>query len=362
MIIFRYVFGSILQSTVAVSLVLLLIVSSGRLAKYLNKASTGDLAPELVFSIIFFRIPEFLPLIIPLGLFVGILLVYGRMYLDSEMIVLNAAGVSKWQLLGLTLAPAFFISVLVAVLTLWLAPASLVQVESRLEAAKNFHGLMFFREGKFQSSGRANDVVYIEKLPTKNSFEGVFVVEQGRDGGISMLVAREGEARQGAESDLRELHLREGAIYEGSVGRNDFQLSRFATYQQTIRLKPEQETLDLQTDALPTLALLESDDRLRQAALHWRFSLPASVIVVSILAMALSKTDRRKGRYMAMLPAILLYLVYILSLSAVRSAIEAGDVFVYSLWLTHLFFFAIAMALAFREELLSGFGRGGVAT
>ncbi len=84
MLLFRYLCASILQASLAVTFILLLIVTSGRLAKYLTEASTGNLAADLVFWIILFRIPDFLPLLIPLGLFVGILLAYGRMYVDSE--------------------------------------------------------------------------------------------------------------------------------------------------------------------------------------------------------------------------------------------------------------------------------------
>ena len=95
MLLFRYLCISVLQATLGVTVVLLLIVTSGRLAKYLTQASTGNLAPDLVFEIVLFRIPDFLPLIIPLGLFVGILLVYGRLYVDSEMTVLSACGNGK---------------------------------------------------------------------------------------------------------------------------------------------------------------------------------------------------------------------------------------------------------------------------
>lgn len=352
MIIFRYILTSILQSTTAVAIVLLLIVTSGRLASYLAQASTGELAPELVFSIILFRIPDFLPLIIPLALFVGTLLVYGRMYIDSEMIVMSAAGVSRHTVFFYTLGPAMLVSVIVALLTLWAAPASLVQVEERLEAAKNYHGLLFFREGKFQADRSGGNVVYVEKLPSKNSFEGVFVVEQKPDNSMSLLIARNGSAASGDRPGFRELELFDGAIYEGSIGRNDFRVSRFASYRQKVYTGIEQERVDLKTDALPTLDLLDSDDTRERAALHWRLSLPATVVVVSLLALALSKTDRRRGRYLTMLPAIALYLVYLVSLSGTRSVMENGEVSMLALWLVHSAFLILALCLVYREEIM----------
>lgn len=340
-----------MQTTAAVALVLLLIVTSGRLASYLTQASTGELAPELVFSIILFRIPDFLPLIIPLALFVGTLLVYGRMYIDSEMIVLSAAGVDRHTVFFYTLGPALIISVLVAFLTLWAAPASLVQVEERLEAAKNYHGLLFFREGKFQSDRSGSNVVYVERLPTKNAFEGVFVVEQKTDNSMSLLVAKNGQAVHSERPEYRQLELNNGAIYEGAIGRNDFRISKFKNYRQDIYIGIEQERVDLKTDALPTMLLLQSESVKEQAALHWRFSLPTTVIVVSLLALALSKTDRRRGRYLTMLPAIFLYLIYLVSLSGTRSSIEKGDFPIFSLWLVHALFLLLALVLVYKDEI-----------
>ena len=53
-----------------------------------------------------FRLPGFLQLILPLGLFLGILLAYGRLYLESEMTVLSATGMSQRRLLAYGPAPA----------------------------------------------------------------------------------------------------------------------------------------------------------------------------------------------------------------------------------------------------------------
>ena len=45
----------------------------------------------------------------PLALFIAILLAYGRLYVDSEMTVLEACGMSQNRLLGYTMAPALLV-------------------------------------------------------------------------------------------------------------------------------------------------------------------------------------------------------------------------------------------------------------
>lgn len=351
MLLFRYLSASSMIATFAVTLVLLLIVTSGRLAKYLAEASSGNLAADLVFSIILYRIPDFLPLIIPLGLFVGILLAYGRLYVDSEMTVIHATGVSKNKVLWITLVPAFLISALVAALTLWLAPASLARVGALLEESRNSHGLALFREGKFQTDRAGDSVVYVKSLPAKERFEEVLLVEQQRDGGIVLARAERGRVSPTDDPDTRFVELQDGHVYEGHIGSRAYRVTRFASYAERIALKREAEEVKLKIDALPTRSLIGSGELAHTAALHWRFSLPATVLVVAILAVPLSRTDRRRGRYTKMLPAIMIYLVYIVSLSGVRSGVEAGDLAPVMLWLMHLFFLLVALLLIYWRDI-----------
>ena len=111
MIVFRYLSREVLLTSSAVSAVLLVIIMSGRFIKYLAQAAQGILDPGVLLLIMGYRIPGFLQLILPLGLFLGILLAYGRLYLDSEMTVLTATGMSEQRLLAYTLTPALLIAV-----------------------------------------------------------------------------------------------------------------------------------------------------------------------------------------------------------------------------------------------------------
>ena len=121
MIVFRYLSREVLVTLSAVSAVLLVIIMSGRFIKYLAQAAQGVLDPGVLFMIMGYRIPGFLQLILPLGLFLGFLLAYGRLFLDSEMTVLSATGVSQQRLTAYSLAPALIVALLVGWLSLGLA-------------------------------------------------------------------------------------------------------------------------------------------------------------------------------------------------------------------------------------------------
>src|SRR5690606_32550540 len=107
---------------VAVSAELLLIVMSGRIVRYLADAAAGISEGGVLLTRMGYRMPSFLELILPLGFFIGILLAYGRLYVDSEMTVLSACGMSERRLVGYTLTTAVIVATIVAILSLYVSP------------------------------------------------------------------------------------------------------------------------------------------------------------------------------------------------------------------------------------------------
>lgn len=352
MILFRYLFTEVMQATAAVTMVLLLIVTSGRLGKYLAQASSGDLAAEVVLSVILFRIPDFLPLILPLGLFVGVLLAYGRLYVDSEMIVMSACGTRKRRLVAITALPALLVALLVGYLTLFGAPASLKKVQSILQDPGNSNSLAILQAGKFQESANGKRVSYAESFDGKKEVvNGVWLIEYNDNGSVMIITADSGRITGSTKVGSQYFTLSNGNVYDGAVGERNYQLSQFVSYSQKIAEQSQIEKIQLKVDAKSTQELLDSNASADIAALHWRLSLPVVVLVVSLMALALSKTNQRSGRYIKMLPAILIYLLYIITITGVRNLIETDSQSPVLMWLVHLAFFVFAIMLLIGGDL-----------
>ncbi|TNF13157.1 MAG: LptF/LptG family permease, partial [Pseudomonadales bacterium] len=195
MIVFRYLSREVLVTLSAVSAVLLVIIMSGRFIKYLAQAAQGVLDPGVLFMIMGYRIPGFLQLILPLGLFLGFLLAYGRLYLDSEMTVLSATGVSQQRLTAYSLAPALIVALLVGWLSLGLAPQGVAGVARILNQQDALTELDTLVPGRFQSIRDGSRVTYSQELSADRSeLRGVFMSEKrfSTDGtserGITVLV------------------------------------------------------------------------------------------------------------------------------------------------------------------------------
>ncbi|XLY87245.1 LPS export ABC transporter permease LptF [Ectopseudomonas mendocina] len=357
MIVFRYLSREVLVTLSAVSAVLLVIIMSGRFIKYLAQAAQGVLDPGVLFLIMGYRIPGFLQLILPLGLFLGFLLAYGRLYLDSEMTVLSATGVSQQRLTAYSMAPALIVALLVGWLSLGLAPQGVASVARILNEQDALTELDTLVPGRFQSLRDGSRVTYSQELsPDRSELRGVFMSEKrfSTDGrserGITVLVAESG--RQEIQDDgSRYLILENGYRYDGEPGEADYRAIQYDTYG-VLLPKPEVAIEASEREATPTRELLGSSDPRMQAELQWRLSLPLLVFIVTLLAVPLSKVNPRQGRFLKLLPAIFLYMAYLGLLIAARGALDKGRLpAALGLWWVHGIFLAIGLLLLYWERL-----------
>ncbi len=128
-----------------------------------------------------YRFPGFLELILPLGLFIGILLAYGRMYLESEMTVLLACGVSEGELLQKTLVGAMPVMLVVGAMSLFVSPWGMNQVEQIFNEQRKATEFEMLAPGRFQDFSSGGRVTYTEALSDdKRQLQGVFIAEYGR--------------------------------------------------------------------------------------------------------------------------------------------------------------------------------------
>jgi lipopolysaccharide export system permease protein len=355
LIVFRYLSREVMLTLSAVSAVLLVIIMSGRFIKYLAQAASGALDPGVLFLIMGYRLPGFMQLILPLGLFLGILLAYGRLYLESEMTVLSATGMSQQRLLAMTMAPAAIIALLVAWLSLSLAPlgaAQFSQLINQQDAMTEFDTLV---PGRFQALRDETRVTYTETLSQDRiNLGGVFISEKRlssdqKDRGISVLVADKGRQERRPDGS-RYLILDNGYRYDGNPGQADYRAIKYDTYG-VLLPKPEVSQDVSDRDAIPTMKLVTGEVK-DTAELQWRLSLPLLVFIVTLMAVPLSRVNPRQGRFLKLLPAILLYMAYLTILVSARGALEKGKIpAALGLWWVHVLFLAIGLGLMYWEPL-----------
>jgi lipopolysaccharide export system permease protein len=356
-LIFRYLAKEVLVTTFAVLLVLLLVFMSGRFVGYLADAAAGELAANVLFPIMYYRLPNFIELILPLSFFIGIILAYGRLFVESEMVVMIACGMSQRRLLIYTLIPALLIALISGSLSLYVSPAGEVKVEEILTDPNARNGLNTLAPGRFQSTDDSAGVFYTEHLySSRTRMKNVFAMSDSSDSEtgdakITVVVAKSGKLIRDEATSARYIELYDGYQYQGNPGELAFDVVKFDTFATLMKQSETRVSRVQELDAVPTQDLFGSTDPKYQAALQWRLSIPWLVVISTMMAIGLSRTNHRKGRYTKMFPAILLYLSYFVSLTMTRASIADGEINVFPGMLSnHLVACTVGLLLVFAPD------------
>lgn len=310
---------------------------------------------EFLFTILGFHIPSFLQLILPLAFFLSLLLAYGRLYIENEMSILFSSGISKLKLTGYTLGIAMAVTLINALLTLWITPASEYRVEQAYQDQNQLTVFDFIQPGRFQGNGQAT--TYVSSFTAEEGWMNeVFIsdstVKKGETIPVQTLAAYAEQIKVEAEGGLTYLVLKDGTRLEGIPGRKDFRVSQFETYAIRLEAPAESEITDLYT--LPTANIWRSNDIQEMAEWHWRLALIVMIPILAIIGISLSQVNPRQGRFFKMLPAILLMIAYIGLVIWGRTALEKQQTPIeWGLWWVHLLFAAIALSLFMRFNDLS---------
>lgn len=321
MVIDRYILREILYTFLVVLFVLFIIFLSNRFVRILADASAGDLANELVLTMLGMKVLGALVIILPLGLFMAVLLGLSRLYKDSEMVALTACGVSVRRIYRSVIALALAVAAVVAVVSFYVAPWAEEQ-SYRLRDAQEAQPLLSgLGAGRFAEPAGADGVMYFERAADDGLMYDVFLQQHGRDGEV-VLSAQRGRRWQD-ESGAQYLILLDGYRYDGMPGDAAFRIVKFEQHAVRIEARDVAPSLRKQR-ARPTRELFGADDAVAVAELQWRISMPLSVLFLSLLAVPLSRTSPRQGKYSKLFVAVLIYLIYSNLLGVSNSWVARG--------------------------------------
>ena len=214
--------------------VVLAVATAWRFSGYLDEAAQGLLTQDILFLIIAYRLPGFLEVVIPISFFLSIMLVYGRLWADSEMVVLQACGFSDRRLLVMTLVMASLVMLLTAFVTLYLKPLGEAEVEDLFNEQRSMTELDTLVPGRFQTLRTGKRVTYAEELTSDGELDTVFISEFRSTGfqkakDVVTVVAESGHSVSDENGD-RFLVLRNGKRFSGTPGRNDYQVVEYEEY------------------------------------------------------------------------------------------------------------------------------------
>jgi lipopolysaccharide export system permease protein len=330
----RYILREVVLSWAAVTGVLLALLLTHQLAEVLERAAENQYPREVVFKLIGLGALQNLSIIMPVGLLLGVVLAFGRLYHDSEMTAIAACGVRPMRLYVPVTLFAVVIAAVVAWLTLFLSPQATGQTLALRSEALRAGQFSPVAPGRFRTFGGGDAVVYAESVDADGTLANVFV-ERSRDNRVEVALALRARHTVGADGMTHTITLYEGERFEGTPGSPRFRIVRFAEHVIPVQVPPLMDSAT-RMETLPTRELLTSSDPERRAQLHGRIALPVMCLVLTLLAIPLSRLRPRQGRYARVWLAVLVYFVYSNLISAGEVWLARGIVPEYlGLWWVH---------------------------
>jgi lipopolysaccharide export system permease protein len=344
----RYVLREVVQTWLAVTGVLVAILVSNQLSRVLGQAADNQYGRRVVFDLIALGALMNLSIIVPVGLLLAVVLTLGRLYHDSEMAALQACGFGPSRLLP----PLFCFAAVIAVGLGWLAFVQVPQAdrEAQLLRQSAMKEAQFGQldAGRFRSFSGGDAVFYAERVDQEGVLHNVFVQRES-DGRIEVALAETATYSKAAPNGVHLVTLFNGRRYEGVPGSDDFRVIEFKEHGIPIST-PADVVGTKDPDTKPTRELLGSDAPADVAQLQFRASAPIMALVLTLVAVPLSRLRPRQGRYARVGFAIVVYFVYSNLLSASKVWLEKGELApAIGVWWVHLAALALGLYLLLRN-------------
>lgn len=278
---------------------------------------------------------SFLPILFPMSLVFTVILTYGRLSADSEIVALRASGLSMTSIA----MPAVLLSVLVSVLSLQtsfhIAPWGNRQFEvlvTKLGATKPG---VTIREGTFSESF-FDLVVYANKVDNKlGTLEEVFIYDERDPQSPITVIAREGRIVTDADQPghAASLKLFDGTMHRTSGARHtqiNFSENELQLFDpiadSTASKSPQSMTVSEVRQALTTAAAdFPKEKRIElETEFHKRIAIGLACLVFGLIGVALGTVTNRRnakagGAVLSIGIIVTYWILYVSSESLARS-------------------------------------------
>ena len=305
-IIDKYIAKELLLSSVSVLFVLLLIVLSTEVVRLLGWVVQGAIPLSALLAYLTNSLFEFSVSLMPLSLLMGVLIGFGRLYRDSEMAAIMSAGIGPMQWYRPLMLVAVPTTILLLMLMLFVRPIiniqraqisaeidSQAEVDTLLVGQFNYasEGGVFFLESSDKDIKQVNNVFFQQHYNDKNhvdlaSSTTTFYNKKGR----------------------RYMMMHDGTHYIGDAGDADYTIIEYKDY--GVYIASKQVQVHMSEESKSVTELWFSKRAVDQAELQWRIALPLATIIVAFMALPLSRSNPRSGRYGKLALALVLYLLY----------------------------------------------------
>lgn len=266
---------------------------------------------------------SFLPLIIPMSFLVAVLVGFGRLSSDSEIVALKAGGIGLPRISAPVVAVALAVGAVTVPLGMNWVPSSEREIRTTLLKISNTQVVSSIREGTF-TSGFFDLLFFAEEVDHETGKLGrVFIFDEREPKSPFAVVAKEGEiVPVRTESELSTsmlLRLKDGSIHQADVSGESYHRINFDEDRIFLNItegggggatKPKTLTYD---EIRARMAKAGPDEQIQREGpteIWRRIAISISPLIFAFLGIGLGTVPTRSVKAGAALVTLIVILVY----------------------------------------------------
>ncbi|NOZ66699.1 MAG: LPS export ABC transporter permease LptF [Alphaproteobacteria bacterium] len=270
---------------------------------------------DIVWRMLGNLMPQYLTLVLPLSMFLGVLLAVRKMALNSELDAMMAAGIS----LNRIIVPSLYVAVFLLIVNVIVV--GFVQPYSRY----TYQGLVFdirsgalgasIKAGEFTDLGDGLTLRIEESRNSGRELIQIFAQKEQQDGRIQSINAERGSFFVSPDKRYLILRLENGTLIDLDLSRSRPNIVNFDIHDLPIDV-PNFATFRDRGEEAKEMTIVElwdkrgSNDPAIIATLHSRTARALSILIVPFLAIPLGLVAKRSGRALGITVGIVILLIY----------------------------------------------------
>jgi len=346
----QYIFFEMLPSFLIGLFVFVSIILMFQVLRLTEFALVHGVALKTIAQVVGYVVISMLPILFPMSLLFSIIITYGRLSQDSEIVAMKAAGLH----MGVILLPAVVLASIVGILSAQtsfnIAPWGNRQFELLYTRLANTKASAIIKEGTF-SEGFFDMVVYANEVDSKKGvLKKLFIYDEKNGDTPLTIIAKQGQIIPDPDLPGHNVLLR---LTDGDIHRNAQTHTKIKFDSYDIRLtdpiKEEQRaksppslTLDEVRQKLDAGIKDPEEWRTMKTEYHKRWAIAILCVVFAMIGVGLgTTTNRRAAKAGSMILCIGLIIAYWILYIVCEGMARSGTVYpVLAIWAPN-FIFAI---------------------
>jgi len=329
----RYVAREVLAPFGMGVAVLTFALVTGKLLKLTDMVVNHGVSIGEVLGLVAFIMPAFFELTFPMAVLLGVLLGFGRMSGDREMIAARACGVSLYRIA----VPVMIVAAIVYVVASWFAfsirPWANISLEQRLFYLTRTRVSAVLREKIFNAEFRGL-VIYVDKVSEgPEGLQGVMISDARTPNQANTIIARHGVMIPDEKQNQLTLRLYDGSIFGIDKKIDASHVTSFKAYD--LALKPDEEfgSTWLSPDEMSYATLMATirEGRLSgkrdyeaETELARKYLIPIATLLFALLGVSLGLKPARGGQSERFGVSVALFFLYYVLMRVGQTLGERG--------------------------------------